>query len=662
MNQRMKKKWILAKIDDKAVQQLMLKGQMSRIVATLMVKRGIIDWEEAEQFLSVSEKQFLSPFTMKGMTQAVDRIEKAIEDREKIVVYGDYDVDGITATSLLHRFLVSIGGDVSYYIPERQSEGYGLNLEAVEKLVADGAELIITVDCGISSYDIVEAMKERVDMIITDHHMPPEEVPPALAVVNPKQKDCPYGDKLLAGAGVAFKLCQALWLRKTGQWYNSDLDIAALGTIADVVPLVGENRLIAKFGLQKMMDQPNLGIKELIKVSGLEGRKITAGNVGFSLAPRLNAAGRVTHATEGVKLLISETMESAECLAQTLHETNIERQQIERTICEAARNEALLQGDMASHVLVIAGEGWHSGVIGIVASRLVEEFYKPAIMISISDGIGKASCRSIEGLDMYEALKYCEDLLLQYGGHKQAAGFSIEVDKIDALRIRLTEYCKQRLTEDDYIQTLRIDSFVEAGEITIPLITDLAKLEPFGMGNSTPVFAIENMVVENAFIMGQQKNHIKFLLKKDDQVLEAISWNGSHYHAEFFKGDIVKIAFTLQTNEWQGELVPQLIIQDLQRMNEVTPRLTKEGLRELYPVVKSVFRNPERMRYIVESEVIQQSPVGLTPLEAMLGLEVFKELGIIKEITTDKGTEYHWCSTMGKLDLVMSLTYLKYSE
>lgn len=686
MNRYGKKKWRIANPDKSIQQRLEKELNLHPVVARLLVNRGITTKEAGENFLHARTDELLSPFTMKGVDRAVEAIEKAVEQKQPIVIYGDYDVDGITATSLLYRFLKKFAPQIriSYYIPERQSEGYGLNAEALDQLAADGAGLIITVDCGISSAAIVAAVQDRLPIIITDHHTPPEAVPEAVAVIDPKQADCPYGDKNLSGAGVAFKLCQALWLRRTGQWYLEDMDIAALGTIADIVPLTGENRIIVREGLKKMTENPNLGIQELINVAGLTGKKLTAGHIGFTLAPRLNAAGRVTHATRGVELLVTEDLSRAAALAQELQETNTGRQQIERLIHEEARQEVLAQGEAAAKVMVIAGEGWHPGVIGIVASRLVEEFYRPALMISIHDSIGKGSCRSIEGFNIYEALKYAEDLLIQFGGHNQAAGFSIEADNIPLLRERLDQYCRAKLTDEDYIPVLDIDAVLTAEAVTLPLLDDIAALEPYGMGNSTPVFALKNMVVDDVYLMGQQKTHCKLRLtsstsesskpdkgsanfqasreSKPQSTLEAIAWQGGEYHRQVFSGQAVDAAFTLQKNEWQGRESVQLILQDLKVLEEPPIRLTAEGLRHMYVLVKGIFRTSVVPAYIVETELIHRHPAGQTAREAMAALEVFRELGILQEELSEDGMkEYRWCHVAGKLSLDTSVTFIRYS-
>lgn len=657
-----KKRW---RIEPRQIEQentLIRELGVDPIVAKLMVNRHI-DVVEGRNFLQGSLQDLLDPFTLKDMDTAVDMIIAAIEERKQIVVYGDYDVDGITATSLVYRFLVKAGANVSYYIPERQSEGYGLNLEALEQLIADGIDLVITVDCGISSYDIVEAVKDRVDIIITDHHTAPDCIPPAKAVINHKQKDCTYKDEHLSGVGVAFKLCQGVYLRQHGIWYLDDLDIVALGTVADVVPLVGENRIIVQAGLKKMNDSPNLGIQKLVEVSGLKGKQITAGHIGFTLAPRLNAAGRVTHATRAVELLITNRSDEAEIIAMELQETNMERQEIERSIHEEARDNVMVQGGLANYVTVVAGEHWHPGVIGIVASRLVEEFYKPTLVISISDGIGKGSCRSIDGFNIYDALKYCEDILIQFGGHAAAAGFSIEAHRIDELRERLTEYCKEHIAEDEYIPVVSIDTTLPIDDVNVAIIDEVAALEPYGMGNSTPVFAVMDVMVEDIMLMGQMKNHCKVIFEISHGSVEGIAWNRPELFRHIFPGMRVKVAFTLQKNEWQGFISPQLMIQDIEPVIEESIVLTAEGLRAIYTIVRHTLKGGARSMYYVEQDILRKKPSDQNGSSALMALDVFSELGIISEEVSNTGQHMlRWNVVDGKLDLTTSITFLTYSQ
>lgn len=658
----MQKRWSIEPDHSQEEVQLAAELKVSPIVAKLLINRGLGDPHKARQFLAADMESLLSPWDLKGMREAVACVTKIMEEGGSIVVYGDYDVDGITATSVVYRFLKRCGASVSYYIPERQSEGYGLNLEALEGLIAKGADLVITVDCGISSYDIVEAVRDRLALVITDHHEAPALIPRAVAVVDHKQPNCPYPDKNLAGVGVAYKLCQAIWQERTGEVYQADLDIVALGTVADVVPLVGENRILVKAGLSKMQLQPNRGIKALIDVAGLKDRKITAGHIGYTLAPRLNAAGRVAHATRAVELLTTPSQEEAYEIAEGLQETNLERQALERDIHEMARQDVLKQGPDADYVVVVGGQDWHPGVIGIVASRLVEEFYKPTLVISIKDGIGKGSCRSIDNCNIYEALQSAEDLLIQFGGHQAAAGFSIKEDKIPALRERLAQYCKEHLAETDYLPIVDIDSQVAIDDIDVPLIEEIETLEPYGMANPTPVLALEEATISDLFLMGQQKKHAKVLLEREDSTIDAIAWNRPDLHASFFPGDRVKVAFTVQKNEWNGHVSPQLMIQDMALLEGRSLILTKEGLRAMYTYVRNLIKSGSMPKFRLETELIRRRPEGQTVPVAMASLEVFKELNLLVEETTEEGLEsYRWQPAQGQLHLETSITFMKYS-
>ena len=657
-----KKRWLVKSGDTTQENRLVNDLGVTPVVAKLLVNRGF-DSISGQQFLYGSMDSLLDPFTLKGMIEGVALIEDILEQHKPIVIYGDYDVDGITATSLLYRFFSRLGANVSYYIPERQGEGYGLNLEALEHLIEQGTALIITVDCGISSYDIVEQVKDRVHMVITDHHNAPDQIPNADAVINHKQPGCLYEDKNLSGVGVAFKLAQAIWLRKTGEWYREDLDIVALGTVADVVPLVGENRIVVQAGLAKMVENPNIGINALISVAGLTGKQITAGHIGYTLAPRLNAAGRVSHATRAVELLVTTNAEEALDIADELQATNVERQELERHIHEMARQDVINQGHKADHIIVVGGEGWHPGVIGIVASRLVEEFYKPTMVLSIHDGVGKGSCRSIEGFNVYEALKFCEDLLLQFGGHAAAAGFSIDAAHIDELRERLDGYCRKQLTTEDYVPIVNIDTTLPVNDIDVEIIDNIAALEPYGMGNSTPVFAVTSAEVQDVILMGQLKKHCKVILKTAQGSIDAIAWNRPDLFKQIFAEDMVKVAFSLQKNEWQGYVSPQLMIQDIELLGEQHIVLTTEGLREMYLVVKQIARGGRLSQYQMEQEVLRRHPKNQNHASAMMALQVFKELGIILEDENDDGLPmYRWNQVQGKLDLVTSITFLTYSK
>lgn len=539
---------------------------ISEVVAQLLINRGISTEQDAKTFLYAGSETLGNPFALKDMEKAVQRIECAIHNREKITVYGDYDVDGITSCAIVYKLLTRLGAVIEYYIPERQSEGYGLNSQALEHLHQTGTKLLITVDCGISSLEETAAMLGKMDIIITDHHQPPSILPTAVAVINPKRQDCPYPDKQLAGVGVAFKLCQALWFTCQVQppVFLDDVELVAIGTIADIVPLVGENRLLVKLGLERLSNTPNLGIRSLLEVCKLRGAKIDAGKVGFMLAPRLNAAGRVGHASLAVELLVTEDKDKAKAIAVFLDEENCRRQVLEKEILESAEDVIASSNLTSGKVIVVAGENWHTGVIGIVASRLADRYYQPVIVISIRDGIGKGSCRSIPGFDIYEALSSCSELLVKFGGHKQAAGLTIEIGNIDAFRQRMNEK-GDLLSDDTYRPVLQIDTLVSLEQISASLLEQLACLAPHGMGNPTPVFACRELQVADLKSIGQNGKHLKLKVRRQNSTGDVIGWGMGEMAASIHRNDSIDLAFAPEFNEWQGHRNIQLKAFDVKR-------------------------------------------------------------------------------------------------
>jgi single-stranded-DNA-specific exonuclease len=540
---------------------------ISDVIAQVLVNRGIMDKSVAKEFLFGGQEKLGDPYLLRNMEKAIARIVKALTGKQKIIIYGDYDVDGITSSALLYKVLKELGGIVEYYIPERQSEGYGLNSAALTMLVASGTELLITVDCGISAVMEVNAIANQLDIIITDHHQPPEVLPLAYAIINPKQKDCSYPEKNLAGVGVAFKLSQAL----SRHYYGHDnqfleyLDIVAVGTVADIVSLTGENRILVKLGLSEIATTKNLGLKALIEICRIDPNKIDTGKIGFAIAPRLNAVGRISRADYGVELLTTDSIERAEELASYLEEENSQRQNVEKDIQAAA--ESVVAGlDLSiTKVLVVVGEDWHPGVIGIVASRLVERYFRPVFMISIRDGIGKASCRSIPAFDIYDALNQCSDLLLQFGGHRQAAGFSVLPEYIDELRVRLNHVVNTTLTEADYVPVLTIDSLVSLDEMNAGFLEQLSCLEPYGMGNHSPVFACKDVVVNEIRTIGQEARHLKLKVSQKNAINEVVAWQMGGLIESIQSKENIDLAFFPEFNEWQGQRKIQLRAYDVKK-------------------------------------------------------------------------------------------------
>ena len=564
---RIKKIWKLMPENTILKQELSTNLGISDVIAQVLVNRGIIDKSTANNFLFGGHESLSDPYLLKNMEKTVARIVKAITAKQKIVIYGDYDVDGITSSALLYKVIKELGGIVEYYIPERQSEGYGLNSAALTMLVASGTELLITVDCGISAAVEVNNIANQLDIIITDHHQPPEVLPAAYAIINPKQKDCSYPEKHLAGVGVAFKLSQAL----SRHYYGNDnqffkyMDIVAIGTVADIVSLTGENRILVKLGLSEIVNTKNIGLKALIEICRIDPNKIDTGKIGFAIAPRLNAAGRISRADYGVELLITDSIDRAEELANYLEEENSKRQNVEKDIQAAA--EIIVAGlDLSiNKVLVVVGENWHPGVIGIVASRLVEKYYRPVFMISIKDGIGKASCRSISAFDIYSALQQCSDLLLQFGGHHQAAGFSVLPEHIDELRLRLNRVANTTLTQADYVPVLTIDSLVSLDEMNAGFLEQLACLEPYGMGNHSPIFACKDVVVKDIRTIGQEARHLKLKVSQLNATNEVVAWQMGGLVESIQPKENIDLAFFPEVNEWQGQRKIQLRAYDVRK-------------------------------------------------------------------------------------------------
>jgi single-stranded-DNA-specific exonuclease len=570
-------RWETLPSDDASAAALVAALGIAPIVARLLCQRGLGDPELAERFLNPSLEHLHDPMRLADMGVAVERILAAIERRERIAIHGDYDVDGVTSTVILRRALELLGADVTHFIPERLKDGYGLQPAAIDRLHADGVKLIISVDCGIRGADAaLRATELGVDLIITDHHEPDTALPAALAVINPKRHDCAYPDKYLAGVGVAFKLVQAL-CRRTGHdaWLPGFIKIAAIGTLADVVPLVGENRVIAKHGLELLTKGPHkVGLRALLDISGLAGKTIDSYHISFMLAPRVNAAGRMSTPDIATRLLLAsdETMaEEVRKLAVQLDGENVRRQEEEAEIVAAARKIATTDPDIGARtVLVVAGEGWHRGVIGIVASKLVDAFHRPAIVLSIEDGIAHGSCRSIARFNMLAALERCADLFIRFGGHKQAAGLALDASRIRELRLRINAVADETLGPEDLMPRLRIDGDLTFRAITGSVAAGVASLAPFGAGNPRPIFAARGVEI----IDGPRKlkeRHLKMSLKQEGRIFRAVAWRAAERH-EFLTEHkaAIDVAFSLEQNQYNGETFTELTLADLKKSEDGT--------------------------------------------------------------------------------------------
>jgi single-stranded-DNA-specific exonuclease len=561
--------WAPLPCDEAATTQLADGLRISEVTARLLCIRGLSELEHARRFLNPSLGDLHDPFALADMRVAVDRILGAIERQERIAIHGDYDVDGVTSTVILRRALELLGADVTHFIPERLRDGYGLQPASIERLHALGVALIISVDCGIRGVEAAaRARALGLDLIITDHHEPDTELPQALAVINPKRHDCSYPDKNLAGVGVALKLVQALCI-KTGHtsWLPAFVKVAAIGTLADVVPLTGENRVIAKLGLEMLSKGPHkVGLRSLLDVCGLIGKEIDSYHIGFVLAPRVNAAGRMSSPDIAARLLLAsdESMrDEARELAQQLDTENIRRQQEEADIVAAARKAVETDLEIGSRtVIVVAGEGWHRGVIGIVASKLVDAFHRPAIVISTDGDVAHGSCRSIPSFNMLGALESCGDVMSKFGGHKQAAGLTMESARVRELRARVNDHADGCLQPDDLRPRIWIDGALGFKSIDEQIASELTSLAPFGAGNPRPIFRASGVEIVDG-PRRLKERHLKMAFRQDGRVMRGIAWRASE-REEFVAGHRsgIDLAFSLEQDTWEGERYLQLSIAD----------------------------------------------------------------------------------------------------
>jgi len=547
------------------VQQFAREIGVQPIVAALLISRGYDTQEKADAFLRPSLEHLYDPFLLKGMREAVARIQKAVQNGEKILIWGDYDVDGTTGTVLLRRAFKLLGVESEFHVPDRFTEGYGVNIPALEDAQRNGVSLVITVDCGIRSFEPLEWAKENsLDVIVTDHHLSDDDRgnPPAVAVVNPNQPGCEYPDKHLAGAGVAFKLADAL-LREAGleDEIPGFLKIAAIGTVADVMDLTGENRAIVAIGLKDLLLTDNCGLRALMEVADCTS-EMTSYHIGFRIGPRINAAGRMDVAKHVVELLEETDFVRARQLASLLDSRNRERQQMQQKITELAFAEAAEHAD--SNFIVVAGEGWHRGVIGLAASRIADKLYRPAIVLSIEDGIAQGSARSIPGFHLLNALEAAQDLLEQFGGHRAAAGLKIRSERISELRRRLSDYADEVLKLEDLEPELNIDAVLLPESVDLKLVSALSALEPFGQGNPKPIFVTKDLTLrEDPFVM--KEKHLKLKLESESGCrLEAVWWDGvDRSKGRTLRRDSrIELAYVVEVNNWQGNRKIQLVVED----------------------------------------------------------------------------------------------------
>ena len=584
-------RWVIREADPASVRTLSESLGVSPLLARLLALRGAGDLVSAQRFLSPALDHLHDPFHMLSMDAAVRRIVQAIENREKILIYGDYDVDGTMAVVILDAALKLVGAQVHHHIPHRMREGYGMRTEVVEQARADGFSVLISVDTGIRAFAVVERAREiGLDCIITDHHLPVSEaeqqmdvapgsgrVPRALAVLNPKQPGCAYPDKNLCGAGVAFKLAQALLASRPEtaarlpRLLPSLLKLVCIGTIADSVPLVGENRVIARLGLEGLRLPVNPGLKALLEAAGLDGLPITSWDVGFRLAPRLNAAGRMESAQDVIDLFTRAGPAEAQELALKLNRLNTDRQNAEQAILAEIEDRIERQPEeFSGPCLVVAGEGWHRGVIGIVASRLVDRFHRPALVISVEAGTGYGSGRSIEKFHLLDALTACADVFDRFGGHRQAVGFGLPADRIADLRERMNQYAERCLAPDDFIPDLELDGEISLSALSPETVQELDRLAPHGYGNPRPVFGCRDVRLQGRPRLLKER-HLKMQVAQGGLVFTALGWRKGppwmerleHLERRAGPDAAFDVAFCLTQNAFQGESRTELELLDL---------------------------------------------------------------------------------------------------
>ena len=543
----MRKKWEFYETNEEKVKEIAEIHNINKLLATILVNRGIVEDNQVEVFLKPTRENFHNPLQMPDMEIARDRVIQAIDNKEKVIIYGDYDVDGITSTTVLKSFLEDRGLFVDSYIPNRLDEGYGLNNEALDRISAEGYTLMITVDCGISAvHEIEYANTLGIETIITDHHEPGEVLPNAIAIVDAKRKDNQYTCRDLAGVGVVFKLIQAI-----GQKLNLDekeylkyLDIVCVGTISDIVPLVDENRVITKLGLMLVEQTKNLGLKSLLMASGY--KKIDSTTISFGVAPRINASGRMGHQEDALKLFLSKNIEEVRELTQTLNNYNSTRQDIEKKIYEEAINKIEKENLAKENVIVVAGNEWHHGVIGIVASKITEKYFKPTILLSFDGDIGKGSGRSVPGFDLHNALSNCSNTLEKFGGHAMAVGVTVEKSRLQEFKDSLEKIAVENKTQD-IVPIINIDTEVTLNEVDRECVESLKMLEPFGEGNKMPLFAIRNLKIDSIRALSEGR-HLKLTLRDNNIIINAIGFNMGHLADEYIIGDKIDVVGVLEIN------------------------------------------------------------------------------------------------------------------
>lgn len=634
------RKWSVAQLNKADALKLSESMGIPMLLSVLLNIRGFTDEEQIRNFLS-DEPMFHDPFEIKDMDKAVERIKQAVEEYEKICVYGDYDADGVTATALLYSYLQSVGADVTYYIPSRADEGYGMNMDAITQLGEDGVKLIITVDNGISAFEeIAYACSLGIDTVVTDHHTVPEVIPEAVAVVDPHQEDCRSSFKELSGVGVAFKLIMA----KEGEYFDLEQilenfsDLAALGTIGDIVSLTDENRSLVKQGIKYIQNTDRVGIRALLKSAGYEDKPITSGSLAYTVVPRINAVGRLGLSTRSVELLLTEDEAMAESLAEELTEDNRTRQQIERDILseidEMIKNDPSL---IQQSIIIIDGDNWHQGVIGIVAARVKGAFGKPCIIISREGESARASGRSIEGFSLSDAIFSCSDLLIHFGGHPMAVGFSLDSVNIDLFKDAIYDYVD--CLDDMPLPELRLDCKLNPSLLDLSLLDSIQSLEPFGAGNPVPVFGLYNMRIDEIKELSGGKHH-KLTVSRDNARVTVMCFNTDTTGFHYSIGDIVDLAVTLDKNFYAGNTYLSVIVRDMKLSSvDTEAELKSQRIFEKFCTGKSIAVSdarsilPDRNDFSTVYRYLRAQG-GYTSTVDMLSVKLSLSLGKLRIVLT----------------------------
>ncbi len=671
------------------VKELAGELKITEVAAQLLINRGYESVQSAREFLGKQTELLHDPFTMKDIEVGAKRLIAAAADKEKIVIYGDYHVDGVTSVSILYTYLKKLGADVSYYIPSRTGEGYGMSAGAIDKIAADGAKLIVTVDTGITAIAEAEYIKSLgIDLIVTDHHECHNEIPSAVAVINPRQPDCKYPFKELAGVGVVFKflcamekcLCRgdslADCVRRVASEYA---DLVAVGTVADVMPVKDENRLIVSLGLAMMERSPRLAISELLAaVNGDSGKyksqkRITSGVIGFTIAPRINAAGRIKNASIAVELFLSENREKAARYAAELCEINRERQAQENAIIEAAYEKIEREHNFEDDpVIVLSDEGWHHGVIGIVASRITEKYKRPSILVSFEGNpegmndsdVGKGSGRSIKGMNLVEALTYCSDSLVKYGGHELAAGLTVTRENLPEFKKKINEYARNCFKDDDSEPSVVADIELSSDDVGMKAAKELYLFEPFGVSNPVPVFLMRNLTVTSAVNVGAGK-HAKYTLRSSSgEDYCAMYFRRCVSDSDLFEGDAVDVLFNLDINSFQGKETLQFIVKDM-TMSGAQLESEKEDREKFRQIISGTFdysavEEKDTYKYVPTRDEFAVL-YNMLKREIRMGHEFFSIRALIKMLS-DEGHFYSYIKLKVMLKVFQELNLLYVDE